>query len=170
MSDASQPGSGLRLTPCVHRKYGSKRQGCRFYCRSGFQPLFHNSSRRAFILLETMIGVFVFAIGVLALAKCVDQCLTAEIAKTADQRARLALENRMAEIEAGAVAVSKPGSEELKGMFKGITLKQSRTPLRAKNELNKELVGLYVVNLEAAWKDSGLVQSKALSFYVLDQK
>ena len=127
-------------------------------------------SNRAFILLETMIGVFVFAIGVLALARCVDQCLNAEIAKASDQRARLALENRMAEIEAGAVNVSKPGSEKLKGMFQGITLKQSRTPLRTKNEQGKELVGLFVVNLEADWKDSGLEQSKALSFYVIDSK
>ena len=113
-----------------------------------------------------MIGVFVFAVGVLSLAKCVDQCLNAETAKAADQRARLALENRMAEIEAGAVNISKPKSDELKGMFKGMTITQSRTEVHQKNENKVELIGLYLVNLEVVWKESNQAQSKALRFYV----
>ena len=117
-----------------------------------------------------MIGVAVFAVGVMSLATCVDNCLRAETAKAADQRARLALENRMAEIEAGAISVAKPGSDALKGLFKGITLKQSRTALKFKNEKNEALTGLYVVNLEAVWKDGQREQSKALNFYVFQPK
>ena len=120
-----------------------------------------------FLLLETMIGVLVFAIGVLALARCVEQCMDVESAKLWDERARVALENRMAEIEAGAVFFPSDKEEKLKGMFEGITLVQSREPLRLKNEKKQEFAGLFQIQLEALWQESGGKQSKVLTFYVL---
>ncbi len=126
--------------------------------------------RAAFLLLETMIGVAIFAIGVLALARCVSQCLDAESAKVWDERARVALANRMAEIEAGAVSLEKNKPEELEGLFKGITLNQTRTPLHLKDEAEKELPGLFQVDLEAVWKEPAGPQSKALTFYVYQPK
>ena len=126
--------------------------------------------RGGFMLLETMIGVAVFAIGVLAVARCVDNCLNAEIARKQDQLARVALENRMAEIEAGAESVDKPSDTQLKDQFAGITLSQSRKPFPFKNEKDKELPGLFVVDLEAKWKAPDGDQSKAITFYVLQQK
>ena len=104
------------------------------------------TNRRAagFLLLETMIGVLVFAVGVLALARCVEQCMNAESAKVWDERARVALENRMAEIEAGAVFFETAKEEKLKGMFEGITLGQTRTPLKFMDENKQELVGLFL--------------------------
>ena len=123
-----------------------------------------------FLLLETMIGVMVFAIGVLALAHCVEQCLNVESAKVWDERARVALENRMAEIEAGAIFIETGKQEQLKGMFEGITLEQTRTPLRLKDENKKELAGLFQIQLEADWQESGGKQSKVLTFYVLQQQ
>jgi Tfp pilus assembly protein PilV len=125
---------------------------------------------RAFVLLEVMLGVAIFAIGVIALARCVDNCLTAEIARADDQRARLALENRMAEIEAGGVTVEDQKTEKLEGMFEGMTLTQSRTPLKEKNEKNEDLAGLYDVELEVDWTNGREPQSKTLSFYVLRNK
>jgi len=120
-----------------------------------------------FLLLETMIGVAVFALGVLALARCVERCLDVENAKVWDERARVALENRMAEIEAGAVFFETGKEEKLEGMFKGITLYQTRTPLRLKDENKKELEGLFQIQLEAAWNEAADKQSKVLTFYVL---
>lgn len=128
---------------------------------------FSRGRTAGFLLLETMIGVMVFAIGVLALAHCVEQCLNVESAKVWDERARVALENRMAEIEAGAVFFETGKEEQLKGMFEGITLAQTRTPLRLKDENKKELVGLFQIQLEAIWTESGGKQSKELTFYVL---
>ena len=126
------------------------------------------TNRRAagFLLLETMIGVLVFAVGVLALARCVEQCMNAESAKVWDERARVALENRMAEIEAGAVFFETAKEEKLKGMFEGITLGQTRTPLKFMDENKQELVGLFQIQLEALWEEPGGKQSKALTFYV----
>ena len=122
-----------------------------------------------FLLMETMIGVMVFAIGVLALARCVETCMNVESAKVWDERARMALENRMAEIEAGAVFFETGKEEKLKGMFEGITLGQTRTPLRLQDENKKDLTGLFQIQLEAVWKDGGNNQSKALTFYVYQQ-
>jgi len=130
---------------------------------------FANRRSSGFLLLETMIGVLVFAIGVLALARCVEQCMNVESTKVWDERARVALENRMAEIEAGAVFFETGKEEQLKGMFEGITLEQTRTPLRLMDENKKELVGLFQIQLEAIWKESGGKQSKELTFDVLQQ-
>ena len=122
-----------------------------------------------FLLLETMIGVMIFAIGVLALARCVDQCINVEAAKVWDERARIALENRMAEVEAGAVFFETDKEEKLKGMFEGITLFQKRSPLKLQDENKQELVGLFQVQMEAVWQEPAGRQSKELTFYVLQQ-
>jgi len=122
--------------------------------------------RAGFLLLETMIGVMVFAVGVLALAQSVSRCLDVESAKVTDERARVALENRMAEIEAGAVFFETGKEEKLEGMFKGITLNQTRTPLHFVEGKKQELAGLYQIQLEALWEEPSGSQSKVLTFYV----
>jgi hypothetical protein len=52
-------------------------------------------------------------------------------------------------------------------LFAGMTMKQSRRPLNAKNEKNEPLSGLYEVEIEADWTSGSEPQSKKLSFYVL---
>jgi len=135
-----------------------KNRANRRHAPNGFTP--------GFILMEVLIGVMIFAIGVLALGKCVNNCLNAEITATDDQRARLALENRMAEIEAGVVNVTDEKMEKLTGMFDGMSIRQKRTPLKLKNETDKILDGLNEIEIEVSWKSAGEPQSKRLSFYV----
>ena len=129
-----------------------------------------NNPRRtgpAFILFETMLAVTIFSLAVLALGKCVDNCMQAEIAKDQDSRARRLLENRMAEIEAGSVPLDdKATTVELKDSFAGMTLKQSRAPLQRKNEKNQDITGLYTVTLDLSWVHRGQKQSRSLAFYV----
>src|SRR6266568_1521362 len=108
-------------------------------------------SRHSFVLLEIMLGVLIFSVGVLALGEAVSNCLNAEAARFDDDRARLALENRMAEIESGALQVKTSATDKLTGLFDGITLKQTRTQLQEKDENNKPISGLYNVTLEATW-------------------
>ena len=122
--------------------------------------------RRGFVLIEVMLGVAIFSTGVLALGQCVNHCVQAEIAKNEDRAARLALSNRLAEVEAQSVDITKAGQEELKGMFKGITLKQRIKPLILKNEKKEDITGLVEVDLEAVWKSGKEEQSKILSVYV----
>ena len=113
-----------------------------------------------------MVGVAVFALGVLTLGESVNNCLTSELANAEDQRARLALQNRMAEVESGAVHITDGTTEELKGMFSGITIKQNRKALGAKNENDQDLPGLIRIDLEALWTAGTQPQSKLIFFYV----
>jgi Tfp pilus assembly protein PilV len=123
-------------------------------------------SRRSFVLLEIMLGVLIFSVGVLALGQAVSNCISAEAARADDDRARLALENRMAEIESGEQVVKSSQTDQLTGMFDGITLKQTRTPLQEKNEKNQPIDKLFNVTLEATWTQGNQPQSKSISFYV----
>lgn len=126
-----------------------------------------NRKRAAFVLLEAMLAVAIFSVGVLALGHAVNNGLTAEIARSESERARMALANRMAEVESGAIVVERDTSEKLEGRFRGMTLKQSRRPLKFKNQDGKELDNLYEVTLSVHWQTGGQEQSQGISFYVL---
>ena len=122
--------------------------------------------QRGVVLLEAMIAVAIFSIGVLALGRCVEQCITAEMVKVEDERARRFLASRMAEIEQGSVIVQDKATEDLKGEFEGMSLRTTRVPLKKKNEDKKELFGLFAITLELIWKNKGQEQSRELNFYV----
>jgi len=123
--------------------------------------------RAAFVLIEVMLGVMIFAIGVIALGKCVDNCITTESVRQETERARLALENRMDQIEAGEIATDKDLSDPLGEGFPGMTMVQSRHPVVAKNEKGDVIQGLYQMDLEVDWKSGNEPQARKLSFYVL---
>ena len=124
------------------------------------------SRSHGFFLLEAMIATFIFAVGVISLGYCVENCLSAHRVKEDDARARRLLENRMAEIEAGSSVVTDKATEELKGMFAGMVLKTTRVPLKKKNEKEQELFGLFQMNLQLLWKADGQDQVRELTFYV----
>ena len=121
---------------------------------------------RGFMLFETLLAVAIFTIAVLALGKCVDNCLRAEMQMREDDRARRALENRMNEIESGAVQVGDKKTEELKGAFEGMKLTQWRQPLKWKNEKDEEIPNLFEVNLLLEWEYRGARSERTLMFYV----
>lgn len=120
----------------------------------------------AFVLLEAMLAVAIFALAVLALGRCVTNCLNAERFKVEDTLARRALANREAEIESGALPLPEKIEEKLTGPFSALTLKQSCTRLQMKNENGVELPGLVSVTLEVTWPSGGETQSRHLVFYV----
>jgi hypothetical protein len=124
-------------------------------------------NNRAFVLLEVMIGVMIFSVGLLALGRCVNNCVIAESVRQESERARLALENRMAEIEAGEIPTDKALSEDVGDNFPGMKIKQVRRPVEAKNEKGNEIKGLYEMDLEVDWTTDNEPQSRSLSFYVL---
>lgn len=123
-----------------------------------------------FLLLETMIGVMVFALGVLALAQCAERCIDAQGAKARDDLARGILENRMVEIEKGAEVLAAEKVEILKGRWTGMTLRESREPLRLLDERRRELKGLFRIGLEVSWKEPSGEQKKTLTFYVQERR
>jgi hypothetical protein len=121
----------------------------------------------AFVLIEVLLGVMIFALGVLALGRCVSNCVGAEMAREECELARQALENRMAEVEAGSIPIDKDRTDDLGEGFPGMTMKQSRHPLNVKNEKNQDIMGLYQMDLEVDWTSGNEPESRAISFYVL---
>jgi Tfp pilus assembly protein PilE len=123
-------------------------------------------SRRGFVLLEAMLAVVIFSLGVLALGSCVANCLSAERLKQEDVRAGRILANRMTEIEAGIITPADSTSEKLKEMGEGMTLKTTRVPLKKKNERGQELTNLFLVTLTLGWESDGEKRERELIFYV----
>ncbi len=121
---------------------------------------------RGFWLLEALLAVAIFSWGILALGGAVNNCIAAQRIKQEDVRARLALNNRMAEIEAGSVQLADSAVEDLKDAFEGMKLKQTRVPLKRKNEKEQDISGIYAVTLQVSWKSDGQELSRELDFYV----
>ncbi len=128
--------------------------------------------KRGVMLLEAMLAVAIFAIGVIALGRSVSNCVAAQRLKEEDILARRALENRWAEIESGAVPLGAAGggpttaSEELKDPFAGMKLKTVSVPVKKKNEKEEKIEGISAVTLTVLWESGGEEQSKQLIFYV----
>jgi Tfp pilus assembly protein PilV len=122
--------------------------------------------RRAFVLLEAMLAVVIFSLGVLALGRCVGNCLSAERLKQEDARAVRILANRMTEIEAGMVNLADSTTEKLKEMGEGMTLKTTRAAVKKKNARGQELTNLFMVTLALSWESDGETRTRELFFYV----
>ncbi len=133
---------------------------------------FSSGKKRGVMLLEAMLAVAIFAIGVITLGRCVGHCIAAQRWQEEDLLARRALENRWAEIETGAVLLGAAGggptssSEELKGTFAGMKMKTVSVPVKKKNEKEEKIEGISAVTLTVLWESGGEEQSKELIFYV----
>jgi hypothetical protein len=118
-----------------------------------------------FVLLECMLAVAIFAMGILALGRCVENCLKAEKFRRDEGLAQLALTNYWRQIEAGAVPLTdKSVGEALKGAWEGMKMSMYREPLALKNEQEQELFGLYQVKLQLSWLSGGEEVVRELQF------
>ncbi|SRR5260370_14161534 len=134
------------------------------------KPIRYNSStlRRfnGFALYEVLLGVTIFAVGVLALGRAVENCLNASMLNAEEERVRQILSNRMAEIQ------TAPGLPDTAKEFKvdtgyGIVkLIQKSASADLTEPGNIQLSGIYLVTLSAQWMQGGVTQSKQISFYV----
>lgn len=126
-------------------------------------------SRRlgGFLLLEIMVAVAIFSIGVLALGKAFSDCIVAQTLRASSERARLALENRMLEIQANPAMPDDYKKRKLSGAFEGLSIIERRTALQLRNEEGAVLGGLNQVDLTVEWLDEGQqVHSRSISFYL----
>lgn len=112
-------------------------------------------------------GVAIFAFGVLALGRAVENCLNASALNAEEERVRLILSNRMAEVQ------TKPGLPEEKKEFSVDTgygaVKVIQTSTRAgltDQATGAEIAEIYRVTLTAKWIRSGIEQSQQIAFYV----
>lgn len=126
-----------------------------------------SADRRGFLLLECVVAVLMFSIAVIGLGRCMSDCLEAQQARLHEERARLALENRMVELQASPALPDENKKRELEGQFAGMTMVEHRKTLNFKNEDGNYLSGLHEITLSAEWSEGKSRQTKTLAFYLL---
>ncbi len=127
----------------------------------------HPLRPRGFMLLEIMLAVAIFAMGVVTLGAALTQCIVAQRLRFESERARLALQNRMAEIQANPAMPDNSATRAMKGAFTGMTMIEKRKAVEFKNEEGAILSGLNQVTLTAEWDSDGERRSRTSTFYLL---
>ena len=121
---------------------------------------------RAFALYEVLLGLTIFVVGVLALGRSVQNCLTASAISSEESRVRQILSNRMAEIQASPGFPDTSKETKIATGYGEVVLIQKSVPAGLKVETNIELIGINLVTLRAEWRSNGAPQSKKIEFYV----
>ena len=122
--------------------------------------------RSAFALYEVLLGLAIFAAGVLALGRSVQNCINASGLSSQEDRVRQILANRMAEIQATPGFPDNRKETKIATGYGEVRLIQTSGPAGLKGEKNTELNGINLVTLKAEWTRSGTAQSRKIDFYV----
>jgi Tfp pilus assembly protein PilV len=126
-------------------------------------------ARAAFALYEVLIGLAIFAVGVIALGRSVQNCLNASGINAEEDRVRQILANRMAELQATPGFPDAKKETKVATGYGDILLVQKSVPTPIKAEANTEVNGISLVTLSAEWKRGGAAQSRKIQFYVYRQ-
>lgn len=121
---------------------------------------------RAFALYEVLIGVTIFAVGVLALGRSVENCMNASALSSQEDRVRQILANRMAEIQATPGAPEQKREKKIETGYGLVTLAEQSAPAGLKDDKDLEVNGITRVILTANWTRSGVAQARKIEFYV----
>ena len=122
--------------------------------------------KRAFALYEVLLGLAIFAAGVIALGRSVSNCINASGLSSQEDRVRQILANRMAEIQATPGFPDKTKEKTIATGYGDVKLTQTSGPAGLKGEKNTELTGITLVTLKAAWVRGGREQTRKIDFYV----
>jgi Tfp pilus assembly protein PilV len=130
------------------------------------QARFRTRSNAAFALYEVLLGVMIFAVGVIALGRAVENCLSASTISAEESAVRQILSDRMAVIQA-APGVPDPEKEfKINSNYGMVRLIQKSGPAGLAEEDHTLLSGIILVTLTAQWQHAGVPQSKRIQFYV----
>jgi hypothetical protein len=122
--------------------------------------------RCAFALYEVLLGVAIFAVGVIALGRAVENCLNASTISAEESAVRQILSDRMAVIQA-APGVPDPEKEfKINSNYGMVRLIQKSAPAELTEEDKTLLSGINLVTLTAQWQHASVPQSKRIQFYV----
>jgi Tfp pilus assembly protein PilV len=124
------------------------------------------NSRRGFALYEVLLGVAIFAVGVLALGRAVENCLNASTLSAEENAVQQILSNRMAEIQASRGLPDQAKEFKVNSGYGQIRLIQKSAPAELTEPNNTVLNGINLVTLTAQWKRGGASQSRQIRFYV----
>jgi Tfp pilus assembly protein PilV len=119
-----------------------------------------------FALYEVLMGLAIFALGVLALGRAVENCLNATTLNAEENRVRQILSNRMAEVQT-TPGFPDPSKEfNIDTGYGSVKLIQKSEPADLEEDNGTELGGVNRVTLTAKWKRGGAEQSQQIEFYV----
>ena len=125
-----------------------------------------NSRWRGFALYEVLLGLAIFVIGVLALGRSVQNCISASQLAAEEGRVRQLLANRMAEIQSSPIRPDPSGETKIDTGYGIVRLIEKATPEDLEEADNTIIGGITRVTLDAEWTRGGIPQSKRLVFYV----
>lgn len=121
---------------------------------------------RAFALYEVLLGVTIFAIGILALGRSVENCMNASTLSAQEDRVRQILANQMAQIQATPGPPDQKREKKIETGYGPVTVLEQSAPAGLKTEKGVEASGISRVTLTANWTRGGTAQSRRLEFYV----
>src|SRR5436190_1788785 len=114
---------------------------------------------RAFALYEVLLGVAIFAIGVIALGRAVENCLNASTISAEESAVRQILSDRMAEVQAEPVVPDTGKEFKINSGYGMVKLVQKSAPAGLTEPDNTQLSGINLVVLTAYWQHGGVPQS-----------
>jgi Tfp pilus assembly protein PilV len=120
----------------------------------------------AFALYEVLLGVAIFAIGVLALGRAVENCLNASTLSAEENVVQQILSNRMAEIQAARGVPDQAKEFKINSGYGPVKLIQKSAPAELTEPNKTMLNGINLVTLIAQWQRGGVSQSRQVRFYV----
>src|ERR1051326_2511801 len=124
------------------------------------------TSAFAFALYEVLIGVAIFALGVIALGRAVENCLNASTISSEENAIRQILSDRMAQVQAASAVPEAEKEFKINTNYGRVTLIQKTTPAALTEPDNTLISGINLVTLTARWEHAGVPQSKQIQFYV----
>ena len=122
--------------------------------------------QRAFALYEVLLGITIFALGVIALGHAVENCLNASTISAEEDVVRQILSNRMAEVQAARGVPDDSKEFKIDSNYGAIKVVQKTTEAELTEPDNTLLNDIYLVTLTAQWQQGGVPQSKQVKFYV----
>ena len=123
-------------------------------------------SKYAFALYEVLLGVAIFAIGVIALGRAVENCLNASTISAEENVVRQILSDRMAQVQAATAVPETEKEFKIKTSYGRVILTQKAAPAALTEPDNTLITGINLVTLTARWQHAGVPQSKQIQFYV----
>ena len=123
-------------------------------------------SQIGFALYEVLMGLAIFALGVLALGRAVENCLNASTLNAEENRVRQILSNRMAEVQATPGFPDAAKEFNVDTGYGIVKLIQKSAPAELEEDNGAPLAGVNRVTLTAKWTRSGANQSQQVEFYV----
>jgi hypothetical protein len=124
------------------------------------------TSAHGFALYEVLLGVMIFAIGVVALGRAVENCLTSSTISAEESVVRQILSDRMAEVQAAPGAPDAEKEFKINTAYGMVKLLQKSAPVELTEPDNTLITGINLVTLTAQWNHAGVPQSKQIQFYV----